>query len=55
VANACCSSSLSKHPTLDPGVWRDEITTAFGVKGDNRRTFLVESEQKGSRPLELGL
>src|SRR6185295_15268397 len=37
---------LSKHSTRDPGVCRDEIAIAIGVKGGNIQTILVESEQE---------
>ena len=36
-------SFLSKHSTRDPGVCRDEIAIAIGVKGDSIQTILVES------------
>jgi hypothetical protein len=39
-------SFLSKHSTRDPGVCRDEIAIAIGVKGGNIQTILVESEQE---------
>jgi hypothetical protein len=39
-------SFLSKHSTRDPGVCRDEIAIAIGVKGGNIQTILVESEKE---------
>lgn len=42
-------SFLSKHSTRDPGICLDEIAIAFGAKGRNIQTFLVESEQ-GVKP-----
>lgn len=42
-------SFLSKHSTRDPGVCRDEIAIAVGVKGGNIQTILVENV-RFSRP-----
>lgn len=47
-------SFLSKHSTRDPGVCRDEITIALGVKGGNIQTILVESEQDVRPPVNIG-
>ncbi len=47
-------SFLSKHSTRDPGVCRDEIAIAIGVKGGNIQTILVESEQEVQPPVNLG-
>jgi len=47
-------SFLSKHSTRDPGVWRDEIAIAIGVKGGNIQTILVESEQEVQPPVNIG-
>ena len=44
-------SFLSKHSTRDPGVCRDEIAIAIGVKGGNIQTILVESEQEVQPPV----
>ena len=43
-------SFLSKHSTRDPGVCRDELAIAVGVKGGNIQTVLVESEQEVQPP-----
>src|SRR4030042_1737483 len=43
-------SFLSKHSPRDPGVCRDEIAIAIGVKGGNIQTILVESEQEVKPP-----
>jgi len=45
---------LSKHSTRDPGVCRDEIAIAIGVKGGNIQTVLVESEQEVQPPVSIG-
>lgn len=47
-------SFLSKHSTRDPGVCRDEIAIAIGVKGGNIQTILVESEQEVQPPVNIG-
>jgi TIR domain-containing protein len=47
-------SVLSKHSTRDPGVCRDEIAIAIGVKGGNIQTILVESEQEVQPPVNIG-
>jgi hypothetical protein len=47
-------SFLSKHSTRDPGVCRDEIAIAIGVKGGNIQTILVESEQEVKPPVNIG-
>ncbi|MCC6155343.1 MAG: toll/interleukin-1 receptor domain-containing protein [Candidatus Hydrogenedentes bacterium] len=47
-------SFLSKHSTRDPGVCRDEIAIAIGVKGGNIQTILVESEQEVQAPVNIG-
>lgn len=47
-------SFLSKHSTRDPGVCRDEIAIAIGVKGGNIQTILVESEQDVQPPVNIG-
>jgi hypothetical protein len=47
-------SFLSKHSTRDPGVCRDEIAIAIGVKGGNIQTILVESEQDAQPPVNIG-
>ena len=44
-------SFLSKHSTRDPGVCRDEIAIAIGVKGGNIQTILVESEAEVQPPV----
>ncbi len=46
-------SFLSKHSTRDPGVCRDEIAIAIGVKGGNIQTILVESEQQVQPPQSI--
>ncbi len=47
-------SFLSKHSTRDPGVCRDEIAIAIGVKGGTIQTILVESEQEVQPPVNIG-
>jgi len=47
-------SFLSKHSTRDPGVCRDEIAIAIGVKGGNIQTILAESEQEVQPPVNIG-
>lgn len=47
-------SFLSKHSTRDPGVCRDEIAIAIGVKGGNIQTIPVESEQEVQPPVNIG-
>ncbi len=47
-------SFLSKYSTRDPGVCRDEIAIAIGVKGGNIQTILVESEQEVRPPVNIG-
>lgn len=47
-------SFLSKHSTRDPGVCRDEIAIATGVKGGNIQTILVEAEQEVQPPVNIG-
>ena len=47
-------SFLSKYSTRDPGVCRDEIAIAIGVKGGNIQTILVESEQEVQPPVSIG-
>jgi len=47
-------SFLSKHSTRDPGVCRDEIAIAIGVKGGNIQTILVESEADVQPPVNIG-
>jgi hypothetical protein len=47
-------SFLSKYSTRDPGVCRDEIAIAIGVKGGNIQTILVESEQEVRPPVSIG-
>jgi len=47
-------SFLSKHSTRDPGVCRDEIAIAIGVKGGNIQTILVESEAEVQPPVNIG-
>ncbi|MBI2422954.1 MAG: toll/interleukin-1 receptor domain-containing protein [Candidatus Hydrogenedentes bacterium] len=47
-------SFLSKHSTRDPGVCRDEIAIAIGVKGGNIQTILVESELEVQAPVNIG-
>jgi hypothetical protein len=47
-------SFLSKYSTRNPGVCRDEIAIAIGVKGGNVQTVLVESEQEVQPPVNIG-
>jgi len=47
-------SFLSKHSSRDPGVCRDEIAIAIGVKGGNIQTILVEAEQEVQPPVNIG-
>ena len=47
-------SFLSKHSTRDPGVCRDEIAIAIGVKGGNIQTILVETEKEVQPPVNIG-
>ena len=47
-------SFLSKHSTRDPGVCRDEIALAIGVKDGLIQTILVESEQEVQSPVNIG-
>jgi hypothetical protein len=47
-------SFLSKYSTRDPGVCRDEIAIAIGVKGGNIQTILVETEQEVQPPVNIG-
>ena len=47
-------SFLSKQSTRDPGVCRDEIAIAIGVKGGNIQTVLVESEAEVQPPVNIG-
>ena len=47
-------SFLSKHSTRDPGVCRDEVAIAIGVKGGNIQTVLVESEAEVQPPVNIG-
>jgi hypothetical protein len=47
-------SFLSKHSTRDPGVCRDEIAIAIGVKGGNIQTILVEDEKEVQPPVNIG-
>lgn len=47
-------SFLSKHSTRDPGVCRDEIAIAIGVKGGGIQTILVESETEVQPPVNIG-
>jgi hypothetical protein len=47
-------SLLSKHSTRDPGVCRDEIAIAIGLKGGNIQTILVESEAELQPPVNIG-
>ncbi len=47
-------SFLSKYSTRDPGVCRDEIAIAIGVKGGSIQTILVESEQDVQPPVSIG-
>ena len=46
-------SFLSKHSTRDPGVCRDEIAIAIGVKGGNIQTVLVESFDEVKPPVNI--
>lgn len=46
-------SFLSKHSTRDPGVCRDEIAIALGVKGGDIQTILVESEAEVQPPVNI--
>ncbi len=46
-------SFLSKHSARDPGVCRDEIAIAIGVKGGNIQTILVESEVEVQPPVSI--
>ena len=46
-------SFLSKYSTRDPGVCRDEIAIALGVKGGNIQTILVEGEQEVQTPVNI--
>lgn len=45
---------LSKHSTRDPGVCRDEIAIAIGVRSGNIQTILVESEAEIQPPVNIG-
>src|ERR1039458_8968855 len=47
-------SFLSKHSTRDPGVCRDEIAIAIGVKTGNIQAILVEREQEVQPPVNIG-
>jgi tetratricopeptide (TPR) repeat protein len=47
-------SFLSKYATRDPGVCRDEIAIAIGVKGGNIQTILVENETEVKPPVNIG-
>lgn len=47
-------SFLSKHSTRDPGVCRDEISIALGVKGGDILTILVENENEVQPPVNIG-
>lgn len=47
-------SFLSKRSARDPGVCRDEIQIAIGVKHGNIQTILVESEQEVKPPVNIG-
>ena len=47
-------SFLSKHSTRDPGVCRDEIAIAIGVKGGNIQTILLEPENEVEPPVNIG-
>ena len=47
-------SFLSKHSTREPGVCRDEIAIAIGVKGGNIQTILVEAEPEVQPPVNIG-
>lgn len=46
-------SFLSEHSTRDPGVCRDEISIAVGVKGANLLTILVEDEERVQPPVTI--
>lgn len=46
-------SFLSKHSIRDPGVCRDEIAIAIGIKGGNIQTVLVESEEQVQPPVNI--
>jgi len=46
-------SFLSKHATRDPGVFRDEIAIAIGVKGGNIQTILVEADEEVKPPVNI--
>lgn len=46
-------SFLSKHSTRDPGVCRDEVAIAVGVKGGCIKTILVESEVEVQPPVNI--
>jgi hypothetical protein len=46
-------SFLSKHSVRDPGVCRDEIAIALGVKGGTVQTILVESEADVRPPVNV--
>jgi hypothetical protein len=46
-------SFLSKHSTRDPGVCRDEVAIAIGVKGGIIQTILVESESDVQPPVSI--
>ncbi|MCX6278002.1 MAG: toll/interleukin-1 receptor domain-containing protein [Bacteroidetes bacterium] len=54
ISSNCVLSFLSKYSTRDPGVCRDEIAIAIGVKGGNIQTILVESEQEVQPPVNIG-
>ena len=47
-------SFLSKHSTRDPGVCRDGIAIAIGVKGGNIQTILVDDEKEVQAPVNIG-
>lgn len=51
---ASASCPFSKHSARDPGVCRDEIAIAIGVKGGNIQTVLVESEADVQPPVNIG-
>jgi len=53
VASHRVISFLSKHSTRDPGVCRDELAIAVGVKGGNIQTVLVESEDEVKAPVSI--
>jgi hypothetical protein len=46
-------SFLSKHSMRDPGVCRDEVAIAIGVKGGNIQTVLVEGELDVEPPVDI--